>query len=62
LENSKNSGHRENFLEDFYPIKILPWDISSNIGLAQSFATLLEIGKKSIFSSKSILNIKNLDF
>jgi hypothetical protein len=61
-KNSLDLGHRENFLADFYPIEILPWNISSNLDLAKCLATLLKIGEKSVFCSKTILKVELLQF
>lgn len=49
--------HRVDFLEDFFPIDILPWNISSNDGLSKSFSELRRICSNSFFNRRRILKV-----
>lgn len=57
LKKKPNFLHRKNFLSDFYPISILPWNISANDGLCKSLNMLLDIAPYSVFKSRIILKV-----
>ena len=55
--NAKDETHRIDFLNDFFPIEICPWNISSNDGLKKSFEKLLALRRSSFFRRRIILKV-----
>ncbi len=51
------NSHRDQFLNEFYPIDILSCNISSNIGLAESLKKLSEFNSQSFFPKKIITKV-----
>ncbi len=54
---AKDETHRVDFLGDFFPIDILPWNISANVGLSKSFQNLRELNKNSFLKRRVILKV-----
>lgn len=55
--NASHKSHRVSFLEDYYPIDILPWNISANIGLQKSMSHLLTYTSKVFFKKRILLKV-----
>ena len=54
---SPDQEHRPNFLDTFYPVQILPYNVSSVSGLSSCLVDLLEFVKNTKFGPKLVLNI-----
>lgn len=57
LSEAPDAGHRPDFLESFYPVDILPVNVSSVSGLAACLSKLLDMVKNTRFGPKLVLNV-----
>ena len=62
FKRAKDETHRVDFLDDFFPIDIFSWNISSNVGLKKSFKMLLDFKKFSFVKKRIILKVFLLIF
>jgi hypothetical protein len=57
LAKARDQTHRVDFLEEFFPIDIFPWNISANAGLSKSFSKLAEYKCMSFVKNRTILKV-----
>ena len=57
FENAKDETHRIDFLNNFFPMDICPWNILSNNGLKKSFEKLLALRRSSFFRRRIMLKV-----